>query len=151
MKRRTFLLAAFLTACTATPSASVIDGDGTPDGQKPSHAKPKTQPGDVASVVTSTNRFAMAMFEQLREKPGNLAFSPASIALALNMTRAGARGETAAQMKATLAVALDDERAHGAFGNLLHGWNHGPKKRPYELAVVNRSSASRRWRSRRLS
>lgn len=142
MKRRTFLLGALLTACTATPSANIIDGGGTDGGSidrsKPKNKKPKTEPGDVASVVASTNRFAMAMFEQLRAEPGNVASSPASIALALNMTRAGARGSTAAQMKSTLAIALDDDRAHDAFGSLLHGWNHGPEKRAYELAVVNR-------------
>lgn len=130
MKRRTFLIAALLTACTSQLPPQ------PPAQRQPDYAAPKTTTTDVASVVGSTNRFATAMWNELRAQPGNLAFSPASISLALNMTRAGARGETAAQMTSTLAIELDDDRAHRALGSLLHGWNHG--ERPYELAVANR-------------
>ena len=44
---------------------------------------------------------------------GNLVFSPASIATALRMTLLGARGETAAQLAATLRLAKPQDAAAG--------------------------------------
>src|SRR5438552_9101092 len=52
------------------------------------------------------------------EQPGNLAFSPASVATALTMTFAGARGETAAQMAKVLHVGADPNAVAEAFGEL---------------------------------
>ncbi|MEZ4442782.1 MAG: serpin family protein [Polyangiaceae bacterium] len=85
-------------------------------------------------MARATNRFAIAMYAELGAAKGNLAFSPASISLALNMTRAGARGETAAHM--AQALRLEDGTTDAAFGSLLAAWNADDK--PYELAVANR-------------
>ncbi|MDP2349580.1 MAG: serpin family protein, partial [Chloroflexota bacterium] len=63
-------------------------------------------PADARRAATSINAFALELYRQLRADPDladkGLVFSPASIALALAMARAGARGETAAEMDAVL-------------------------------------------------
>src|SRR5262249_25034298 len=50
---------------------------------------------DRQMVAKNNNRFAVELYGKLREKDGNLFFSPYSIESALGMTYAGARGETA--------------------------------------------------------
>jgi len=59
--------------------------------------------------VSYKNGFALALYERLRHAPGNLCFSPFSIRTALGMTQVGARGETAAQMRAALRTSSSDE------------------------------------------
>jgi serpin B len=74
------------------------------------------------------NDFALAMYGQLRDRPGNLFFSPFSIRMAFGMVCAGARGETAAQMREALRIPSSDEaiqQVQAASGG------------KYELAVAN--------------
>jgi serpin B len=56
----------------------------------------------VNAAVTAGNLFAADLFGQLRHADGNLCISPYSISSALQMTAAGAAGETESQMLATL-------------------------------------------------
>ena len=56
----------------------------------------------MADVVAGQDRFALDLYGRLRHQPGNLFLSPSSIAMALAIAYAGARGETARQMAATL-------------------------------------------------
>lgn len=75
-------------------------------------------------LADGNNRFALALYERLRQRPGNLCFSPFSIRALLAMSMAGARGETAAQMADALCATGDDETPHadvGALGHQLHG------------------------------
>jgi serpin B len=76
------------------------------------------------------------MYEQLRQQPGNLFFSPFSIRTAVAMTHAGARGVTAAQMKAALSISSKDEQPHNAFAETIErlGTADGDK---YEMSVAN--------------
>jgi serpin B len=70
-------------------------------------------------ILAAGNRaFALDLYRQLRSTDGNLIFSPYSISLALAMTYAGARGETARQMREVLHFGLVDERLHPAFNAL---------------------------------
>jgi serpin B len=57
-----------------------------------------------ATRADGNNPFAFTIYEHLRHRPGNLAFSPLSIRTALSLALAGARGETAAQMTRALCV-----------------------------------------------
>ena len=80
-------------------------------------------------------RFTLALYEQLRRRPGNLCFSPYSIRTALAMPLAGARGETAAQMARALCMPGNDEKLQAdvaALGRRLHGGS-----RQYTLSVAN--------------
>lgn len=68
--------------------------------------------------AASINTFAVAMYKQLGAKPGNLFFSPYSITAALGMTEAGARGETAEQIRQALSVTLPGDDFHAAINGL---------------------------------
>ncbi len=78
---------------------------------------------DAGTVVQGLNAFAGALYEQLRARPGNLFFSPESIATALAMTMSGARGDTEAEMAAVLRLTLPPDRLHPALGVLLRERN----------------------------
>jgi serpin B len=101
-------------------------------------AQPPDKPlTDPAAVVQGNNVFALDLYGRLRERDGNLFFSPYSISTALAMTYAGARGPTAEQMVATLHFALPSHRLHPAFGELIRHFNAGGKQRKYQLSVAN--------------
>jgi serpin B len=72
-------------------------------------------------LVDGHNDFALALYEQLAQKPRNLFFSPLSIRTALGMARVGAKGETAVQVDRALRFesseerySIDDDAADGA-------------------------------------
>jgi serpin B len=64
------------------------------------------------SFAEGNNRFALALYERLRQQPGNLFFSPFSIRSALGMALAGARDETATQMREALCAPPVDGLLH---------------------------------------
>jgi serpin B len=72
-------------------------------------------PGDAEAAAAAINAFGLGLFGQVRRQPDlaakNLVISPTSVAIALAMARAGARGETAAQMDAVLRAIGSDEHA----------------------------------------
>ena len=69
-------------------------------------AEPKTgTKGDVAdarSVALASRRLGFALHEALRERSGNLVYSPLSVFTLLAMLRQGARGHTEAELKRVL-------------------------------------------------
>jgi serpin B len=72
-----------------------------------------------AAPADDANAFGFDLYGQLRARPGNLALSPASIAVALTMAWAGAGGETATQMRKVLHLEGDRGAALAAAGGLL--------------------------------
>jgi serpin B len=76
---------------------------------------PDVSSSDQALLVEGNSAFAFALYQAIRGQEGNLFFSPYSISLALAMTYAGARGETAQQMADTLQFLVEQERLHPAF------------------------------------
>ena len=87
----------------------------------------------TAAFARDNNEFAIAMYELLRQQRGNLFFSPFSIRTALAMTEAGARGETAAQMKQ--ALRLSPPASHDGFTEALARLSAGDSS--YDLSVAN--------------
>jgi serpin B len=67
---------------------------------------------DATSAASAINAFAFDLHRALVKPDDNLVFSPTSIAIALGMARAGARGETAAQMDKVLRSVASDENAN---------------------------------------
>jgi len=57
----------------------------------------RTRPSGPETFAEDSNDFALAMYGQLRQRPGNLFFSPFSIRTALGMTYSGARGDNCAR------------------------------------------------------
>ena len=62
----------------------------------------KIVPSKLTALVNINTKFALELYQELRELDGNLFFSPYSISTALAMTSAGAREGTATQMEQTL-------------------------------------------------
>lgn len=128
------LIATFLSAC---------GGAEQPRAREPAVALPRVErPAPTSeqslSFARSANGLGLDLWSRLRTTPGDRIFSPASIAVALDMTYAGARGETAAQMARVLHVDPGaNEAFHDAAGNVLASWND-PSRDAYTLAVANR-------------
>jgi serine protease inhibitor len=123
MRIATICLFAFVLACAAPAAASAQKTDA-----------------DVQALVDGNNDFGLTLYGQLATKDGNVFFSPYSISNALAMTYAGARGNTAEEMKTTLRFGLAAERVHPAFGKLITSLDGDVKKgkRPFQLTVANR-------------
>ena len=80
-------------------------------------ARAPADPAAAKTAAASINAFGLDLFRQLLTDPSltqkNAVFSPTSIALALAMARAGAKGETASQMDAVLHTSGWDQLGPG--------------------------------------
>ena len=73
----------------------------------------------LADQIRGNVAFALDLLSVLREQEGGSLFvSPYSVSVALAMTYAGARGNTATEMADALEFVLDGDDLHGAFGAL---------------------------------
>ena len=81
---------------------------------------PNVSEAELATQADGNSVFAFDLYHAVLEKEDidNLFYSPYSISLALAMTYAGARGETAQQMADTLHFILPDDELHPAFNKL---------------------------------
>jgi serpin B len=79
---------------------------------------PQVPQEDIAKLIDGNSSFAFDLYQNIRSGTGNLFFSPYSISMALAMTYAGARGETAQQMAEALDFTLSQENLHPAFNAL---------------------------------
>jgi serpin B len=108
-----------------------------------------TEKSDSKIIVEGNNKFAMALFAELRENQGNLFFSPYSISTALALAYSGANGKTEFQMAnalyfpTTLSNTIDSkpylkkEQFHSAFGSIVKDLNARGRKGSYELTIAN--------------
>jgi len=98
---------------------------------------------EEALLIEGNSAFTFDLYQALEEVDGNLFYSPYSISLALAMTYAGARGETAEQMADTLQFLLDQDKLHPAFNWLdaaLASRGEGAKGKDgegFRLNIVN--------------
>lgn len=83
------MLALLLLGCAEPPSPGPEEAPA-----------PRSDEAAPSALALATNRFAVELWPRLGA--GNLVWSPLSVAAALAMARAGADGETAAQMDAVL-------------------------------------------------
>jgi serpin B len=99
--------AVFLGLCCATPAL-------------PAGASATSQTGeDAKTAAQDANAFALDLYVELgRGGSANQFFSPSSLATALAMAHAGARGATAEEMAAVLHLSFEGERLHRAVGAL---------------------------------
>lgn len=77
-----------------------------------------TTDAELASLVGGDAAFAFDLFRVAAAGDENAIVSPYSVAAALTMTYAGARGLTADEIRAALQIELPDERLHGARNEL---------------------------------
>jgi serpin B len=95
------------------------------------------RPVGPEAVNVDDNDFAVALYEQLRQRPGNLFFSPLSVRVALAMALAGARGETAEQMSKALCFVASGEDLHVDVGDLLQRLNAAGSGGHHEMTVAS--------------
>ena len=113
------------SSTTGTPSSDNSPPDTSSASGVARSDKPRSaaSPSDAASATTSVNDFGVDLYRALTTGVGNatvdqsapkknLVVSPASIAIALAMTRAGAKGTTATEMDTVLRVDRPDALAH---------------------------------------
>ena len=91
----------------------------------------------VKAQVAANNAFAWDLYAKLQTQPGNLFFSPYSIATALAMPYAGAQGATAAQMAQTLHLTLKPKALHPAIAALAKHFQAMQKQGDVTLNVAN--------------
>lgn len=92
----------------------------------------------VDDLVAGNNSFAFDLYGELKSGTGNIFFSPFSISTALAMTYAGAAGETAGEMAATLHFPAEGDELHPSYGALLTSLDRGSELEGYQLAPANR-------------
>lgn len=88
-------------------------------------------------LVYDNTSFATQLYQHLRQKDGNLFFSPYSISTALAMTYAGARGKTAGQMAGVLNFSLLPENLHPAFAKLEKKIKAAEADSPILIKIAN--------------
>jgi len=126
-----------LTACTQPVSGDVLKSD------EPRETAPQASQTDLEAQVEGNSAFAFNLYQALRDKEGNLFYSPYSISMALAMTYAGARGETEQQMADTLHFMLSQDKLHRTLNSLdieLASRGEGAKgkdEKGFRLNVVN--------------
>ena len=142
MKRLLFLMLAIvvivgLIGCSQPASAEVLTSD------KDRITSPVVNSSDMTKLVDGNSEFAFDLYQALKKEDGNIFYSPYSISLAMAMTYAGARGETAKQMADTLHYLLPQSALHSAFNSLdieLGKRGEGAKgkdSKGFRLNVVN--------------
>jgi serpin B len=130
-----------LVGCSALPGAS--QGGQTVASNKPRASAPQATDQEIATLVSGNSAFALDLYRRIKEREGNLFYSPYSVSLALAMTYAGARGETAHQMAEALHFELPPEELHPAFNALdleLAQRGEGAQGKdgePFRLHIVN--------------
>lgn len=115
-----------LTALSAVLASSGLAACGEESGERApelltgSMARSPGSPEAIPEAVASVSALAGDLYDAFAAAPGNLAFSPYSVAVALAMTLNGARRETAAEMR-RLLHASDLGRLNGGLGALTLG------------------------------
>jgi len=117
------------------PMASENSHSVTPP-QPPMLQPDASAKGPSQAAASASNTFGLSLYHEIAAKPGNFAFSPASISLALSMTYAGAAGNTAKQMREVLALPEDSESVHRGWASVVSAWNTPTEH--HLLATVNR-------------
>lgn len=92
---------------------------------------------DLQTVVKGNSAFGFDLYQELKEKEGNLFFSPYSISTALAMTYAGARGQTEKEMAEVLHFSLEQEPLHSSFSKLQSELNVIQDKGHVKLSIAN--------------
>lgn len=129
------LLTVLFILCAACEACGGVQGPGAPTHGDPGATAPLptdlsgATPEAQASFARGSNRFA---FDLHRSRPsGNQVFSPGSISLAMAMTWAGARANTAGQLAQPFGF---DDVTHAGAAGLIHEFNQSGSP----LAVANR-------------
>lgn len=93
-------------------------------------------PAADSSIPSAINAFTAACYKQVAAGDGNRILSPFNIATALSMLLAGARGQTAQEIRSVLQL-RSDSAYDATFGSLLDGLNKAGNTEGNELHAAN--------------
>ncbi len=142
------LAAVGLAACSSSSSseADAVKVEVVRSAQQ-RDTSPQLSDDERATLAESQASFAVDIYQAVRKQPKSvdkdIFLSPHSVSIALAMTYAGARGQTAAEMKTALHYELPNDRLHTAFDYLdlalaSRGKNAvGKDGKPFRLDVTN--------------
>lgn len=143
-----FLHSLALCAIAAMPVSS---GAARPENVASASSESAATSAETAPrkmFALDNNAFTFDLYAQLRDKKGNLFFSPFSIASALTMTKGGARGQTAEQMDRVLHQGLRGHtlpgqkgqgvpKAHSQFKEAIDNFNAMTQEGGLQLSIAN--------------
>jgi serpin B len=132
----------------------IISCDSASDKPEPGYTKPfKTLMSDKArdlnpdvtdaefsELIAGNTNFSIDLYNQYKSGSENIFYSPLSISLALAMTYAGAKGNTATQMAEVLHFTLLPDKVHHAFNKLdlaLSELGNNSKNDEFTLNIEN--------------
>jgi serpin B len=142
MKKLIYLVIS-LTALLSLLGCSQSVSAAEQKSNKPRETAPAVSQNDSATLSQGNSTFAINLYQTLKDKPGNLFYSPYSISEALAMTYGGARNETEKQMASAMQFLLSQEKLHPAFNSVdiaLATRGQGAKgqdSKGFRLNVVN--------------
>jgi len=152
MKKHLHMFLALAAAASLLLSACGPRGGEVAASNLPRVTDPDAAPAELYELVAGDNAFAFDLYQAVRTSDGNLFYSPYSISLALAMTYAGARGETASQMADVLHYSLPNDRLHSAFNALDLDLARRPeqaadvdKNQRFALSIVNSIWGQKGW------
>jgi serpin B len=140
------LLLALLAACNGSKSAAPPSPPPAPEPlpapavadvqEAPVHQVKTDMPpaGEIASLVKANNHFALELWAHA--SAGNVAISPVSISSALAMAWAGAKGDTAAEMRKTMHLEGETDLLVSQWARVSYALQD--PKRPFLLKMANR-------------
>jgi len=102
------LLSFVLVVAACTPAGSTGGDIALARADVP---RASTSPEDAAAAASAVSAFGFDLYRAVAKGQTNVVLSPTSIGLALAMARAGARGETAAEMDAVMRGLGSDDNA----------------------------------------
>jgi len=113
-------LAVFFLLSACVPDSSIpepttnlpVEENEMLTGKVAYNPNPQYTPEEAASLAGANNQFAFDLYQQLKSGQGNLLYSPYSLFQALTMVYAGARGDTASQIRDVLHYPISDEELH---------------------------------------
>ncbi len=134
------MVTTILGGCGPQTSGGAVRADVV-KSERPRQTPVALQDAQVPQLVAGNSDFAFDLYSLLFDEKTNLFYSPYSISLALAMTYAGAREQTAQQMAEVLHFALAQDRLHPAFNALdmalaSRGEQLDPDKR-FRLRIAN--------------
>lgn len=143
MERRTFLallatpaVLALLDACGGSDASSDTAGEARSDA-----VRVQADAGLATAAADSLTLFGTNLYRRLAadQSDANLVLSPASIAIALSMVSAGAKGTTLAELLDVLQVgdAAGVHRSMNALTSQLAARNHGSGDQSVQLSVLD--------------
>lgn len=133
----TAVLVLGLVGCAPTASADEVKSS------EPRATPTELPTNDLSELVSGNTAFAFDLYRQIRQDSENLFFSPYSISMALAMTYAGAKDDTAHEMAGAMQFYLPNYSLHHAFNYVdqqLAGRGEGAQGKDgegFRLNVVN--------------